>query len=214
MGYQLAPEKVVVSTAMPNQLNSNVESNEVKNGIINDLPALKTFTDDVFGFSFDYPVKWGEVKVDVYEGICAKEVTTPCQERTYYFSGSNTENPARFMVAQNNTFSIQPGDGKEGNWGTNAREITENFINKCLEDITCDELLSNSGVRAASFYGPLYEFGEDQDVAKKSEYMYYLSKKDINVGIVLSSQELNAEPKYQNVFEDTVVKSLNFLERY
>lgn len=213
VGYQLAGEKVV-EVRMPNLPDSNEETKDVKNENGNDLPAVTNFTDDVFGFSFDYPTKWGDVKVDVYNGVCAKEVVTPCQERSYYFTNSDFEKPARFMVVQNNTFSIQEGDGKEGTWGTNARDISENFIDKCLADSTCNEKYTNSGVRAASFYGPIYEFGEDENVTKESEYMYYIAKKDINVGMVLSSQELQAEPEYQSVFEDTVIKSLSFLERY
>lgn len=215
VGYQLAPEKVVeVENDIDTAISIDKEVLKMEDEIIDKSDQLKNFTDDVFGFSFKYPTEWGEVSVEVYNGVCAKEVLTPCQRRKYYFTGPDSSNNVRFMVAMNNTFSLHAGDGGDGYWGMNAGNITNDYMDKCVSDESCKEITSNSGVKITSTYGLIYDYGEEENPTKKPDYIYQIHKDDINVGIIMSSRGLVNQPNYENLFQDTVVKTFEFLNQY
>ncbi len=204
VGYKIASEKVVEVPVVMQSEVSNVD--DLSNSEIDDS-LLRKFVDDVFGFSFQYPAKWGEVVISEYEGIC-KDGSAPCLERSYNFDNLvEARGNAKFLTVQKNGFSDNRGDRGAG-WDSFAGNITDDYLTKCSTEASCKIITSNTNLQIAGYYS-IIEMGENEE-----KYSYQIFKSDIGLGMIFSSAGFGpVVPGSESEFQDTVIKSLEFHER-
>lgn len=225
IGYTFAPEKIV--EIEKEVVREVIVEKEVESGgsgqqgyfsepsfeptyNLFELEELETFTDEVVGFTFQYPKVWGPI-----------EIERPSSTRTYLFRGEGMS-AGIFLATDFASHAAKPREYGPY-WGDFVGFITSENIENCPESFgirdtqRCNEYTNSQGTVFNEYIADAVAIGDDLPHKGDYEYFFATVKPGTAPGddfhaILLSTDRLINRPWADNVFRNTVIETFRFIE--